>query len=239
MTSLRVATWNIRKCVGLDRRRDPFRVARIISDLGADVVALQEVDKRLGQRPAALTAEVVIAETGLQPVEAGGHETSLGWHGNAVLLAPEFHVTSRQSLHLPGLEPRGALVIDIAGKGRAMRVVAVHLGLMRRSRRAQLAMIRAELDRQGDLPTMIMGDFNEWSPTLGLEPLEDFQVHAPGRTFHASRPVAALDRIALGHGVHLQNAAVIENPMTRIASDHLPIIGDVRLEVTNAAQMPA
>ena len=208
MSDLRIATWNIRKCVGLDRRRDPHRVARIIAGLDADVVALQEADKRLGQRPAALTADLVANETGLVAADAGGHEASIGWHGNALLINPALRVEERHSLHLPGVEPRGALVFDIAGKDTRFRVVAVHLGLLRWSRRAQLATIRSRLDALEHLPTVVLGDFNEWSPTTGLEPLTGFEIHAPGRSFHAARPVAALDRIATDAAVELRDAGV-------------------------------
>ena len=78
------------------------------------------------------------------------------------------------------------------------------------------------------MPTVILGDFNEWSADHGLEPLADFQVHAPGRTFHASRPVAALDRIATGEGVELRDASVVETRVTKVASDHLPVLGKVQ-----------
>ncbi len=227
MTTMRLATWNVRKCVGLDRRRNPHRVAEVIAGLEADVVAVQEADKRLGSRPAALTADIIERETGMLPADAGGHEASIGWHGNAVLLSREITVQERHSIHLPGLEPRGALVLDLAGKDREFRVVAVHLGLLRASRRAQLATIRERLHAMAPRPTVIMGDFNEWSWNRGLEPLVDFDVHAPGRSFHAARPVAALDRIATGEGVELRDASVLENRVTRVASDHLPVLGTV------------
>jgi endonuclease/exonuclease/phosphatase family metal-dependent hydrolase len=229
MSDLRLATWNIRKCIGLDRRRDPRRVARIIGSLGADVVALQEADKRLGRRPAALTAAMVESETGLIPLDVGGHEASIGWHGNAVLLDPGLRVDGFHSLHLPGVEPRGALVVDLSRKQKSFRLVAVHLGLLRASRRAQLAAIRSYLDGMENRPTVVLGDFNEWSLSNGLEPLGGFQVHAPGKTYHAARPVAALDRIATSRGVELRNAGVTETRETRIASDHLPVWGDVQL----------
>ncbi|MEP5759424.1 MAG: endonuclease/exonuclease/phosphatase family protein, partial [Litoreibacter sp.] len=193
---IRLATWNIRKCVGLDRKRDPHRVAHTIAGLEADVMVLQEADKRLGSRPAALTRDIVENETGLRPVDVGGHEASIGFHGNAVLLAPELEMTDCLSVHLPGIEPRGALILDLEGKA-SVRVVAVHLGLMRSSRRAQLAAIRARLSGLPDRPTAVLGDFNEWSQRRGLEPLTGFEVHAPGLSFHAARPVAALDRIAI------------------------------------------
>lgn len=230
MSSIRIATWNVRKCIGLDRRRDPHRVARVIAELDADIVALQEADKRLGHRPAALTPDLVDSETDLTVADAGGHEASIGWHGNALLIRPEFDVLDRHSLHLPGFEPRGALVFDLAGKHRRFRVVGVHLGLLRSSRRAQLAAIRSHIEALTPLPTVILGDFNEWSSRTGLEPLTGFEVHSPGRSYHAARPVAALDRIALGGGSELRDAGVVQDRLTRVASDHLPVWGDLRFD---------
>jgi endonuclease/exonuclease/phosphatase family metal-dependent hydrolase len=229
MTEFHVATWNIRKCIGLDRRRDPHRTARIIAGMEADIFALQEADKRLGQRPAALTAELIESETGMRPADAGGHEASIGWHGNALLLRPGLEVEDRHSLHLPGVEPRGALIFDIAGQGGKIRVVGVHLGLLRWSRRAQLATLRSYLDAMKPMPTLVLGDFNEWSNDTGLEPLVGFDVHAPGRSFHAARPVAALDRIATGRNTELRDAGVVETRETRVASDHLPVWGKIRV----------
>lgn len=223
MSSIRVATWNIRKCVGLDRRRDPHRTAQVIADLDAEIVVLQEADKRFGRRPAALTPEIIGNETALEPVDVGGHEPSIGWHGNAVLISKRTQLEDCRQVHLPGIEPRGALAVDVRSKGAPLRIVAVHLGLLRQSRRAQLATIRSRLDAMEERPTVILGDFNEWSVTSGLEPLVGFDVHAPGKTFHAARPVAALDRIANSKGISLRDAGVVETRLTRVASDHLPV----------------
>jgi endonuclease/exonuclease/phosphatase family metal-dependent hydrolase len=231
--TVKLATWNIRKCIGLDRRRDPHRVARAIAELEADVVVLQEADKRLGSRPAALTREVLEAETDLKPADAGGHEASIGFHGNAVLVAPGIDVVARHSMHLPGLEPRGALILDLEGKV-SLRVVAVHLGLIRASRRSQLAAIRERLSSLPKRPTAILGDFNEWSKDRGLEPLIGFDVHAPGRSFHSARPMAALDRIAVDDAFALRDGGVVETPVTRVASDHLPVWGKLRLQTTTS-----
>lgn len=229
MKSLTVASWNIRKCIGLDRRRDPHRTADVIAGLSADIVVLQEADKRLGRRPAALTPEIIESETDLVPVDAGGHEPSIGWHGNAVLLSRKLKVENCHQIHLPGLEPRGALAVDLKSNDTAVRIVAVHLGLLRRYRRAQLATIRSRLDAMDVRPTVILGDFNEWSETSGLEPLTGFDIHAPGRTFHAARPIAALDRIALNERLELRDAGVVENRLTRVASDHLPVWAELKV----------
>lgn len=226
---LQLATWNIRKCIGLDRRRDPHRTARVIAGFKADIVALQEADRRLGHRPAALKRDIVETETGMTVAEAGGFEPSIGWHGNAVLLSPEIAVRDRHNLHLPGLEPRGALILDLQVRARPLRIVAVHLGFARRYRRMQLATIRAALSDLSPCPTAILGDFNEWSPRRGLETLSEFDVFSPGPSFHSSRPIAPLDRIALGGGLRMIGGSVIGDREARIASDHLPVAATVEL----------
>ncbi len=220
---MRLASYNIRKCIGLDRKRDPWRILQVINNLQADVVVLQEVDKRLGARPAALPPDLVATESDHLAAPLADNGVSLGWHGNAILLRRGLEVTAVHRIALPGTEPRGAVAVEIAG---ALRIVGVHLGLLRRDRRRQLQRI-AETFRD-DMPTAILGDFNEWRGKAGLEALDDrFQVHSPGRSFHAARPVARLDRIALNQGLLLTDAGVAGTRPAHIASDHLPIWADL------------
>jgi len=224
--ALRLASYNLRKCVGLDRRRTPFRSLEVINEIGADIVALQEADLRLGKRPAALPHEMVKSYSDFAPIDLDETGVSLGWHGNAILVRDGLSVTGVQRLALPGLEPRGAVIADIG----PLRVVAVHLGLIRRYRLLQMQAITAALDDLPPRPTVITGDFNEWSASKGMAPLlERFTVHAPGLSFHAARPVAALDRFAMSKDVHLSAAGVIGGPQANRASDHLPIWADVKL----------
>ena len=228
MTLLRLATWNIRKAVGLDRRRDPDRVLRVIAALAADVVALQEADRRLGDRPSVFAAGHVEALTGLVPVDAANGR-SLGWHGNALFVRAGLPVREVLRVDLPGLEPRGAFGAEI-DVGPGLRVIGTHLGLMRRHRQDQLRALVALVAGRSAMPTAVMGDMNEWSPARGLEPLADaFAVHAPGRSYHAARPVAALDRIAVTPDLAAERGGVTHTEATRVASDHLPVWLDVRL----------
>ncbi|MFA5580943.1 MAG: endonuclease/exonuclease/phosphatase family protein [Paracoccaceae bacterium] len=220
----RVASYNLRKCRGTDGLRAPGRIIDVVNGIGADVIALQEADMRLGPRPAALPAPMIDAYSDYTAVQIATSPVSLGWHGNAVLVRKGVMVEGTHRIDLPGLEPRGAVAVDLAG----IRLVGVHLGLLRNSRQLQLARIRSFLAGLDDRPTVILGDFNEWSRNRGLEALEQgFTTYAPGRSFHASRPVAALDRVALGDGFQLYDAGVIETPLARRASDHLPIWADL------------
>jgi endonuclease/exonuclease/phosphatase family metal-dependent hydrolase len=226
---IQVVSWNIRKCRGLDGRRDPGRIARALAGFGSDIVALQEADHRLGKRPAALPEWLIDAETDLRVVDARQFDGSIGWHGNAVLIGPRVICDQIHALHLPGIEPRGALVADLSVETQKLRIVATHLGLLRRSRNAQLVAIRTHLATLAPCPTVIIGDFNEWSARRGFEALPGYSVHSPGRTFHSARPVAPLDRLALSAELRLTDAKVLRNEITRVASDHLPIWAGIAL----------
>ena len=228
---LRVASYNIRKCVGLDRRRDPHRIARILAEIGVDIVALQEADKRLGARRSALPPRIITEEAKLQPVRVASNAVSLGWHGNALLTGPAWQVERVNRLPLPGLEPRGAVIADLVGPVGDIRAVATHLGLRRRDRQRQMTLIMAELAHLPPRPTVLLGDLNEWSPAAGFAPLDPyFTLHNPGRSFPSWRPMAALDRVATGPGLRLAQAGVMRAGPAGRASDHLPIWADLTLD---------
>jgi endonuclease/exonuclease/phosphatase family metal-dependent hydrolase len=228
---LRIASYNIRKAVGLDYRRDPMRVLKIINGLDADVVAVQEVDKRLGDRPGVFDRRRVEEESDFVIADLAQNEVSLGWHGNAVLVRRGLTIHEVGHITLPGLEPRGAVRVDISRDDVHLAIVGTHLGLLRPYRRRQLETIRAHLEMHETTRTMIVGDFNEWSDGVGLEPIDgDYDVVSPGLSFHASRPMASLDKIALGEGLKLIDAGVEDGDNARVASDHLPVWADVSLE---------
>jgi len=218
---LRVASYNIRKAKGLDRRRDPMRILAVLNTLDADVIALQEADLRLGARPSALCSNMIAAETDFAVVPIARNDVSLGWHGNAVLIRKGMAHGAVTHISLPGLEPRGAVRVDLP----KFSLVATHLGLLRRHRAGQLRASAKALD--GCVSAVVAGDFNEWSPHKGLEVLSDFNVHAPGHSFHAARPIAALDRIAVSRGLVVRDAGVMQQGLARHASDHLPIWADI------------
>jgi len=225
---VRVASYNVRKCVGLDRRRSPGRTLEVISEVAADVVALQEADRRLGPRPTAIPIDEIAKSTDLVPVDLAVNEVSLGWHGNAILVRREMEVVATERLDLPGLEPRGAVLVDISHNQQTFRIIGTHLGLLRPHRQQQMRAIMAALEGRTPMPTIILGDFNEWSANKGMEPLKShFDVHAPGRSFHAARPVAALDRIATSREITLHDAGVHERGAALKASDHLPVWADI------------
>lgn len=228
---LRLASYNLHKCRGMTGPFDPTRNLLVIAEIGADVIALQEVDFRMGARPEALPRALLRDHTGLEPLSLRPTgPQSLGWHGQTVLMRPDLAAQARvRRLALPGLEPRGAVMVDLPG----WRLVALHLGLLRRSRRAQLARLAALAARVGGPPLVMTGDFNEWRHDRGTEPLADWHVMAPGPSYPAPAPRLALDRIALPQGVRVLGAGVHDTALARRASDHLPIWVD--LEIPHSA----
>ncbi len=221
----RVASYNIRKAVGRDYRRDPARVLAVLRAINADVVALQEVDRRFGRRTSALPPAMLAAQTDLEIVDLAHRPESIGWHGNAILLRRGTEVQDTHTLSLPGLEPRGAVVVDLP----ELRVVGVHLALLRRDRQAQVARIAAFLARLPHKPTLIMGDFNEWSRRgRNLSALDaQFHLHTPGHSFPSVKPLVGLDKIALSRELVFKDSGVHSCDAARRASDHMPIWAEI------------
>jgi len=224
---LRVATYNLHKCRGMTGPHDPLRNLAAIRAVQPDVIALQEVDFRFGARPEALPRALIKDETGLVPAEISGTSAdSLGWHGQTILMRPELAGQVRvRRLPLPGLEPRGAVAALLPN----LTVVAVHLGLTRSARRAQLARLALRAARLGVPGTVLTGDFNEWRDDRGLEALDGFRICAPGPSWPAPMPRLRLDRFALSPELEVIACGVEDGEIARRASDHLPVWVDLQL----------
>ena len=233
--SLRVASYNIRKAIGLDRRRDPTRVLEVLRTLDADIIALQEADRRLGDRPSALPRDVLASDLGYQVADLARTAVSLGWHGNAILVRRGLTILATHHIELPALEPRGAVLVEIATAIGPVQILGTHLGLLRPWRQRQLARIRSALDGPRVARSLVLGDLNEWSRTKGLEILDAaFDMIEPGASFPAWRPVATLDRIAVGSELACLGSGVLAEGPARVASDHLPVWAEI-----SARQTPA
>ncbi|SFK59239.1 endonuclease/exonuclease/phosphatase family protein [Shimia haliotis] len=224
---MRIASYNLQKCVGVDMRRHPARSMIVIRALRADVVVLQEADKRLPPRPAALPFDLIETK-GYSNVDFGQPKGSLGWHGNAMLLRDGVEVIETSKLDLPGLEPRGAIRADLMTSMGLLRVVGVHLGLIRRYRLMQLGSIAKSLDLLPKMPTVIAGDFNEWGPKHALDAVTpSFDFINTEHSFPSPRPVAALDGFAVTRDLRAEAHGVLSRIPAPVASDHLPIWMDL------------
>ncbi|MGL4313142.1 MAG: endonuclease/exonuclease/phosphatase family protein, partial [Sphingomonas sp.] len=190
---IRVASYNIHKAIGLDRRRDPERTLTVLREIGADIVALQEADRRFGSRAAAIPPLLIRDHSNYRPVPLNTRPDSIGWHGNALLVHDDVLVAEAGAIPLPTLEPRGAIWAEVIIKRVRLRIVGMHLDLSGIRRRQQIRAILHFLEG-GQIPTILMGDLNEWSTHGGA--LREFgaryHVLAPGKSFHTRNPVAQL-----------------------------------------------
>ena len=228
---IRVASYNMRKAIGTDRRRRPERTLEVLRELDADVVALQEADRRFGSRSSAIPLHMIEEHSDYKPVAFDARDGSIGWHGNALLVRKNVDVLDKELLHLPSLEPRGAVMADICLNGEELRVVGMHLDLSGLWRRRQAHSILHHLQtRETAMPAVLMGDLNEWSVRGGC--LRDFAHHLTfadcGRSFHVRRPVARLDRIMVTEGLGIDEAGVHLSAAARKASDHYPVWAKLR-----------
>ncbi len=232
---IRVASYNIRKCIGLDRRRDPERTLNVLREIDADIVALQEADRRFGARQSAIPPLLLRDYTDYRAVALDTRPDSIGWHGNAILVREAVKVRANGIIPLPTVEPRGAVWADVVVRGVALRVVGMHLDLSGLRRRQQVHTIVAHAQAGCEHPLVLMGDLNEWSTRAGCLRAfgEGLTVLAPGRSFHTRRPVAQLDRIVICDRLHANATGVHRSPMAARASDHLPVWAS--LTPTNAA----
>lgn len=235
---IKVASYNIRKSLGTDRKRSPDRILKILEELDADIIALQEVDRRFGERVTTLSPELIVDLTRYLPVRFGIREQSLGWHGNVLLVRKGAQVHKQQRIDLPAFEPRGAVMADVELHGQAVRVVGMHLGLTGGYRVKQAQAVVGHLEKlEGRMPTVIMGDLNQWSEDGGC--LAQFAVHhnviAPGPSFHARAPMLKLDRIITSRDVRLHATGVHHSALARTGSDHLPVWATLELARAEAA----
>jgi endonuclease/exonuclease/phosphatase family metal-dependent hydrolase len=239
-TCTTIASYNVHKCVGTDGRFDPGRIAAVIDEVDADIIALQEADERTGSRQGLLDLDALRERTGLTPVYAPKNRLSHGWHGNLVL-ARSSVVQEVRPLNLPSLEPRGAIIVDLALKGVELRVIAAHFGLLRRSRSMQASAL-VEATRSVLRPTLLLGDLNEWrvrnrSALLGLFP-HFGPLHASIPSFPSRFPLLALDRILARPADIISRIEVHQSPLARVASDHLPLKARLSLDHIRLGQQP-
>lgn len=230
-----IASYNVHKCVGVDRRFDPERTASVIAEIDADIIAIQEADKRFGERSGLLDLVVLERDCGLVPVPITSlSSTGHGWHGNMIMMRKGAVGAVRQ-LKLPGVEPRGALVVTLDLPVGKLRLVAAHFGLLKRSREQQALAILASVAEEEQMPTLLVGDLNEWrvgrrSSLSRLQPTFD-PASGAVPSFPSRFPVLALDR-ALGHPHDLVTSVEVhDSPLARVASDHLPIKAHIDLKV--------
>ncbi|MBI4527891.1 MAG: endonuclease/exonuclease/phosphatase family protein [Deltaproteobacteria bacterium] len=218
-------SYNVHQCVGLDGRRDPARIADIIRESGADIVGLQEVHSVSGDWRESHQMDYLAEETGLQAVPGHTMVRENSNYGNVLLTSRRILNIQWVDLSVPGREPRGAIDADIEIGGETVRVIVTHLGLGPAERRYQARRLLTALAEERTQIVVLLSDINEWLPRG--RPLSWLQARlgrtAPLRTFPSFFPLFPLDRIWVHPSQLLVNLSIYQTPLTRIASDHLPL----------------
>ncbi len=225
----RVATYNIRKGIGTDRMRKPERIIEVLCEIDADIVALQEADRRFGSRVSAIPLELLRTYSDYDAVDFDHRAQSIGYHGNAILVKRSHKVRAAHIIAIPTLEPRGAVAADVELGKTTMRFVGMHLDLSGLRRRQQVRSILSRLGQNETMPTILVGDLNEWSRHGGCLPefSATHQMVATPPSFHSRRPIARLDRIMVSRDIEIRDSGTHRSAKSQRASDHLPVWADL------------
>jgi endonuclease/exonuclease/phosphatase family metal-dependent hydrolase len=231
----RAASYNIHRTVGPDRRRRPERVARVIQELDAGIVGLQEVDWHAGSaEDGESQAEFLAHLPGYEAIAGSNILDHRGHYGNMLLTRFPVSSIARIDISVERREPRGAVDVVLDCEGVALRVLVTHFGLGLRERRRQSAQLAAIVADEPRLPTLLLGDVNDWmigSPTIAPLLREADDADAP-RSFPSLLPLFALDRIVtwrMGGTARLRLHAH-RTKASRWASDHLPVVAEIALQ---------
>jgi endonuclease/exonuclease/phosphatase family metal-dependent hydrolase len=229
LSTIKVASYNIHRCIGSDGCRDAERIAKVIREFDAHIIGLQEVDSRRMAETEGL--EILAYLTGFTAIPGPTMQLPDGNYGNVLLTAHAVADIQHVDLTAPGREPRGAIDARLKIHGRPVRVITTHLGLKAGERRYQARKLIGRVSDNADDLTVLMGDINEWFPLspLILEFHRRFGKPPTLLTFPSHWPCLALDRIWVRPGRALQKLSTHKSLMARIASDHLPLVAHIDL----------
>lgn len=240
MHPLRLVTYNIHKGRGLDGRVRIERIARVLENIDADIVAVQEVVSHEGRSIEDHQASYLAEQLGYFHAIGETRKHRGGVYGNVTLSRWKFEVIRHVDLSVPGREERGVLRTDVCVGGRLLHIFNVHLGTAHRERRSQaVRLVDENLLRAIDIsgPRIVLGDFNEWTHglvtrTLSAEfHLTDLRDHVPRtRAYPAVLPLLNLDHIYFDHQLKICKAHFHRNRLSLVASDHLPLVVDLMIE---------
>lgn len=224
--SVAIASYNIHSGVGMDRRRSAARIAEVLKELDCDIYALQEVDNQPGEHEESMQLEYLSRVMEMAAVPGLRIVRHTGEYGNALLTRLPILSVHRHDLSCSRWEPRGAIDVKLELDGAPLRVIATHLGLSRSERRTQWLRLLAAIAEAGpELPTVLLGDMNEWyRPAATLQEAHRVFGQPPSPVaFPSFAPCLALTRIWVRPLQALRSLEVHRSALARRASDHLPV----------------
>lgn len=242
---LKIATYNVHKCVGIDRRHSVGRVARVIDELDADVVALQEVVSRAQPRHHDDRdhdqAHALASRTGLTLVMGPAIRTAWGVYGNVVLTRLPVLAHANFDISTSRREPRACMRVDLDVQGTVVHFYNTHFGTSYAERCEQsrrLAHPEILLGSHPEQPQILVGDFNDWFQGQASRLLGDHMHDVTRRmrpTYPSVLPFLRLDRIYVNDHVRCVSVRMHQTPLARVASDHAPVVALLQAEAAGSA----
>ncbi len=239
---LRIATYNVHKCRGLDRRTSPERIAAVIEELDADIVAIQEI-LNVQDGPAKYDQARSIHKTLTQYEWRFGENRTLhgGPYGNMTFSRLPIKFCRNYDISWRRRERRGCLRTDVLlARGMAVHIFNVHLGTSFFERRQQSRKLLSKevldsVDYHG--PRIVVGDFNEWTRGLvsrsmadAFESIDFRKFKSYGRTYPGILPLLHLDHFYYDKQLSLTSFRLHRSRTALIASDHLPLVAEFEIE---------
>lgn len=239
-TRLRIATYNVHSCFGTDRKLDPGRIAEVIAECEADIVALQEVDVARVRSGGIDQAQTIANHLRMVSHFHPALHLEEERYGDALLTALPTRLVKAEGLPSRG-EPRGALWVEVPVDDVRLQIFVTHLGLFGAERVRQTealigpGWLGAEMPQNARI--ILAGDLNAISRSASYRMLArrmtDVQVTAGNRprpTFPSRLPLLRIDHIFVGERISVRNAYVHDSPLARRASDHLPLCVDLEID---------
>ena len=241
-TSLRIMTYNVHSCIGMDGKLSPERIARVIAQYSPDVVALQELDLGRERTQSIDQAKVIADQLEMLYHFHPSIQVEEEKYGDAMLSRyPMKLIRSEQLAQIamkPQPEPRGAICVEIEVGGQRFHIVNTHLSLVGRERRMQIEELTGPewLGRPPNgVHRILCGDFNATprSPVCRraavlLRDCQDgHRDHRPLGTWFSRNPLTRIDHIFVEPELRVLRTEVPRTHLTRIASDHLPLIAEM------------
>ena len=225
-----IVSYNTHGAVGMDRRFAPERIARVLAEIDADVIALQELTLRANGFE---MLDYLQRETGFHAIAGPTIRNADREFGNGLLTRFPIVSVAHVKLDIARREPRGAIDAVVDCNGAPLRVIATHLGLRPSERRVQVRQLLDTVRAGPEMPTVLLGDLNEWF--LHGRPLRWLRDHfgeSPAHaTFPSPMPLLALDRIWSSPAAMLRRVRAHRSKLARRASDHLPLVAKLGWEI--------
>lgn len=230
-----MVTYNVHKCRGVDGRVRPSRILRVLREIDADVIALQEVVCSDNAQADRHQARYLADNLGFSCELGANRRHRGGAYGNVLLSRRPIRRARNHDISVPGRERRGCLQAEVEWKdGATIRLFNLHLGTAIFERRIQARLLfnkRVFSDDEGLISRIVLGDFNEWKRDL---PSHMFRAHFESahtqlrrsRTFPGMLPLLRLDHIYFDPKLRLESVRIHRSASSVLASDHLPVVAE-------------